>query len=147
MQSQHRTTQTTHPDYRLGDMIRLKNDHPLAASQYGVIIGWDSWLQPLVFAISKNSDQTGVDFRIVTLATFEAAQSSELVRQARFMGVVARWDTASDVLWRTAKRFLKARSTPFYVRDWSCEAIASYMLSGTPFSAGVTDGHHHQMAA
>jgi hypothetical protein len=46
-------------------MIRRKNNHSLA-TQYAVIIGWDSWLQPLVFAISKNSDQTGVDFRILT---------------------------------------------------------------------------------
>ncbi|MGH8658205.1 MAG: hypothetical protein ACREV4_06950 [Gammaproteobacteria bacterium] len=146
MQSQHRQTQTTHADYRLGDMIRRKNDHSVA-TQYGVIIGWDSWLQPLVFAISKNSDQTGVDFRIVTLATFEAAQSSELVCQARLTDVVTRGDTASDVLWGKAKRFLKAGSTPFDLRDWSCEAIASYMLSGTAFSGAVNDGHHRQMAA
>jgi hypothetical protein len=127
-------------------MIRRKNDHSLA-TQYGVIIGWDSWLQPLVFAISKNSDQTGVDFRILTLATFEAGQGSELVRQARFKDVVTRGDTASDLLWGKAKRFLKAGSTPVYLRYWSCEAIASYMLSGTPFSAAVNDGHHQQIAA
>lgn len=62
--------------YRVGDVIRRASVDPRECC--GVVIGWDEWLQPLVFLL-RVQEAAAIEMRIVSLADFEAGQKSDLL--------------------------------------------------------------------
>ena len=61
-------------DYGVGDIIKRKCSS--CFDQCGVLVGWDSWLRPLVFSIRRKPSV--LHFQMVSLDEFEAGEGSEI---------------------------------------------------------------------
>lgn len=120
------------PDYQVGDIIRRQQGSGL--DHYGVLIGWDNWLRPIVFRI--NREVGGLHFDVLSLVEFEAGNGSELVRRVRAgeLAPDAHDAAPANVMWGRIRKFLNGRARGGS-SDSSCEEIARILVTGEAFSS------------
>ncbi len=115
-------------EYGLGCIIKRKVS--LFADQCGVIIGWDSWLRPLVLAITQKSRGAAVHFSILTLDEFEAGSGSQVVFAAGELDPQYWRGDLTDRLWSRAQGLLKAGLSSCNLANPDCEDIARFVVMG-----------------
>jgi hypothetical protein len=122
--------------YGVGDIIKRKCGS--CFDHYGVLVGWDSWLRPLVFSIRRKASV--LHFQMVSLDEFEAGEDSEIVHPAHQGNLMpqARGETSTDVIWVRIQQLLK-KVASCSLGNWSCEAIARFVVTGEALSQPIGD--------
>src|SRR5918996_808674 len=120
--------QIQYHEYDIGCV--LKREVSLFPDHCGVIIGWDSWLRPLVLVITQKSKGAAVDFSILTLEEFEAGGGSRMGFSASEIDPHCREESLTDMLWRRAQRLLKAGLSSCGLVNPGCEDIARFVVMG-----------------
>ena len=136
MRLQTRGMQIRQRDYGVGDII--KRTCGTCFDHCGVLVGWDSWLRPLVFSIRRKPSV--LHFQMVSLDEFEAGEGSEIVHPAPQGNLMpqARGGTSTDVVWARIQQILK-EVTSRSLESWNCEAIARFVVTGEALSQPIGD--------
>lgn len=123
-------------DYGVGDII--KRTCGSCFDQCGVLVGWDSWLRPLVFSIRRKPSV--LRFQIVSLGEFEAGKGSEIVHPAPQGNLMpqARGGTSTDVVWARIQQVLRGGASR-RLGSQNCEAIARFVVTGEALSQPIDD--------
>ena len=123
-------------DYGVGDIIKRTCDS--CFDQCGVLVGWDSWLRPLVFSIRRKPSV--LHFQMVSLDEFEAGEGSEIMHPALQDNLMpqARGGTSTDVIWARIQRVLRGGASR-RLGSWNCEAIARFVVTGEALSQPIGD--------
>lgn len=115
-------------EYGIGCIIKRKGS--LFADQCGVVIGWDSWLRPLVLVITQKSKEAAVHLSILTLDEFEAESGSKVVFSAGGIDPQCREESLTDALWRRAQQLLRTGLSSCDLTNLGCEDIARFVVMG-----------------
>jgi hypothetical protein len=123
-------------DYGVGDIIKRKCDS--CFDHCGVLVGWDSWLRPLVFSIRRKPSI--LHFQMVSLGEFEAGEGSEIVHPAPQGNLMpqAHGGASMDVIWARIQQVLKGGASR-RLGSWNCEAIARFVVTGEALSPPIGD--------
>jgi hypothetical protein len=143
MRLQNVGAQTEQWDYKVGDIIRRKSG--ICFEHCGVLVGWDNWLRPLVFSISHKA--ATLHFQMVSLEEFEAGNGCQVVRPVHAGDLVpqAREGTLTDVIWARIQSLLKEVAS--HSRgEWSCEAIARFVVTGKVLRQPLSDRDNQRVA-
>jgi hypothetical protein len=113
---------------------------PHSKSQCSVLVGWDSWLRPLVFSIRRKPSVSILHFQMVSLDEFEAGEGSEIVHPAPQGNLMpqARGGTSTDVIWARIQQVLRGGASR-HLGSWNCEAIARFVVTGEALSQPIGD--------
>jgi hypothetical protein len=130
-------------DYGVGDIIKPKCG--TCFDHCGVLVGWDSWLRPLVFSISRKPSV--LHFQMVSLDEFEAGEGSEIVHPAPQGNLMpqARGGTSTDMIWTRIQQVLRGGASR-RVGSWNCEAIARFVVTGEALSQPIGDRDSQMVA-
>jgi hypothetical protein len=115
-------------EYRIGCIIKRKAS--LFADQCGVLIGWDTWLRPLVLAITRKTQEEAVHFAVLTLDEFEQGNGSKVIYTAAETEPHCREETLTDALWSRTQRLLKTGLNSSDLINPDCESIARFLVTG-----------------